>query len=136
MVISKACKKAGVSEAGYHKAMLRPAVIAHFEAVQAQFIQTIERRRAGYKARAYEVAAELMERGKNEATRMRAVEFFAGEGKVGTQVNVALSVNPGGYEFVKPGQQVVEIVPSQDSASSEQSSQPIEDAEILPDVGE
>ncbi len=136
LTITEACSRAGISEAGWHKAFKRPAVIAAFEQTETAFIATVDRRRAGYKARAFEVAADLMERGTTEAVRMRAVEFFAGEGKPGTQVNVAVNVDRGGYEFVKPGQRVVDIRPSLDGASSDDGAQAIDDADITPDAAE
>jgi hypothetical protein len=117
LTISEACARAGVSEAGYYKAMLKPAVQALYENIETQFIQTVERRRAGYKARAYQVAAELMERGTSEAVRMRAVEFFAGELK---QNGVIVQVNqaPTGYQYARP----------KDNASGSPS---VQDAEII-----
>ena len=82
--------------------MKRPAVQIELELTELAFIQTVERRRKGYRARAIEVAAELMERGTSEAVRMRAVEFFAGETK---QSGVAVQVNVGpnaGYTYSRP----------------------------------
>jgi hypothetical protein len=104
LTIKEACARAGVSEAGWHKAMTKPAARDLYERIELQFIQTIERRRATYKARAIEVAADLMERGQSEAVRMRAVEFFAGESKQAL-VNITL---PGteppatGYRYTRP----------------------------------
>jgi hypothetical protein len=101
LTILAACEKAGVSEAGFHAAMKKPAVQALYERMETQFIQTVERRRAGYKARAYEVAADLMERAQSEAVRMRAVEFFAAEAR---QPGVVVQVNAGhsGYQYERP----------------------------------
>lgn len=109
--ILEACKIAGLSEAGWHKAMQRPAVRDLYEQTELQFIQTIERRRKGYKARAVEVAADIMERSQSDAARMRAVEFFAGEVRSGAQVNVNIGAASGGYEFLRPGQRIIDITP-------------------------
>jgi hypothetical protein len=82
--------------------MQRPAVQAAYEMAEIAFIQTIERRRKGYRARAIEVAADLMERAQSEAVRMKAVEFFAGETR---QPLVAVQVNapqPEGYAYRRP----------------------------------
>jgi len=133
ITITAACLRAGISEAGWHKAMLRPAVRDLYEMTELQFIQTIERRRKGYKARAVEVAADIMERGTSEAARMRAVEFFAGEARLGAQVQVNIGATSGGYEFLRPGQRIVDITPSDgtalDSPSSADIAQPIDDVD-------
>jgi hypothetical protein len=104
IVITDACARAGISEAGWHKAMARPAVRDLYEQTQLQFVQTIDRRREGYKARAIEVAADIMERGLSEASRMKAVEFLAGEGR---QPLVNVSINrhaepASGYSYRRP----------------------------------
>jgi len=79
--------------------MKRPAVQVAYEQAELDFINTIERRRKGYRARAIEVAADLMERATSEAVRMKAVEFFAGETRL---PGVAVQVNMpsfSGYEY-------------------------------------
>lgn len=102
LTITEACARAGISEAGWHKAMKRHAVQVEYEQTELAFCATIERRRKQYRARAIEVAAELMERGTSEAVRMRAVEFFAGEAR---QPAVAVQINngpSGGYIYRRP----------------------------------
>ncbi|MGR3660325.1 MAG: hypothetical protein ACU0CA_03930 [Paracoccaceae bacterium] len=111
MSISRACEKASISEAGYYKAMKRPAVLEHHEDVKNRFVSEVEAQRASYKARAFEVAMDLMGNAKSETIRARMAEFLASEGK-GASANVAVQVNnnaAGGYEYVRPGQTVVEI---------------------------
>ena len=64
-----------------------------------------------------------METSKSDSVRARMVEFLAGETK-GNSVNVAVQVNnqaPQGYEYARPGQQVVEIVPAPASDQAQQS---------------
>lgn len=109
LTIKDACIEAGMSEAGFHKAMKRPAVRDHLQEVRNRFISEVDGRSAIYKARAYEVAAELMESATSEAVRMRAVEFLVNGGKPGNSVNVHVDARPMGYEYVRPGQQLVEI---------------------------
>lgn len=85
--------------------MKRDAVQNALELAEIAFVQTVERRRRGYRARAIEVAAELMERATSEAVRMKAVEFFAGETR---QPAVAVQVNntlPTGYIYARPDMQ-------------------------------
>lgn len=100
--------------------MKRPAVQQHLEAVQALFIREIDRRRERYRAQAIEVAHSLMKTAQSEAVRMRAVEFFAGESRkdAAPQVNVQINQTLNGYEYVRPGQRVVDIT---DKASVEPS---------------
>lgn len=85
--------------------MKRDAVQNAIENAEIAFVQTVERRRRGYRARAIEVAAELMERATSEAVRMKAVEFFAGETR---QPAVAVQINnaaPSGYVYHRPDAQ-------------------------------
>jgi hypothetical protein len=113
--ISDACRAAGMSEAGYYAAMLRPHVQEHYQNVQMQYIQEVEALKASYKAQAFAVAAHLMHNAKSEAVRMRAVEFFAGGPQ---QPSVVVQVNNAapGYVYRRPT----------DSASGASDAQPIE----------
>jgi DNA-binding NarL/FixJ family response regulator len=113
--IIEACREAGLSEAGWHKAVKRPPVQALISDVQMQYIQEVESLRAGYKARAFAVANELMHNAKSEAVRMRAVEFLAGGPQ---QPSVVVQVNNAapGYTYRRPT----------DSASGASDAQPIE----------
>lgn len=109
LTISAACDEAGMSTQGYHKAMKRPEVRDYLQTVQMEFVASVEGDKAIYKARAYEVGMDLMLNSKSEAVRARMVEFFAGDGKV-SPVSVHIDARQTrGYEYVIPGQQVVEI---------------------------
>ncbi|MBY6163423.1 hypothetical protein KUV73_21260 [Mameliella alba] len=110
MTISAACEAAGISCAGWHKAMKRAAVRDYLEAEAARYIGETERLRVTAKARALEVALDLMENAKSETVRARMAEFLASEGKA-PQVAVHVDARPqtGGYEYVPPGSQVVEV---------------------------
>ena len=111
MTIAAACAEAGMSPQGYHKAMKRPEVRDYLQTVQLEFIASIEADKAVYKARAFEVGMDLMLNSKSEAVRARMVEFFASDGKV-SAVSVHIDARQShGYEYVRPGQQVVEIRP-------------------------
>jgi hypothetical protein len=112
--------------------MKRPAVVLAYEQAELAFIQTVERRRKGYKARAIEVAADLMERGQSEAVRMRAVEFFAGETKQ-PLVNIGIHAHQEpatGYRYRRPDD------PATDRTSEVEEAQVIDDAGQSQDVGE
>jgi len=95
--------------------MKRQAVRDHVEAVQRRFVAEVEAQRSIYKARAFEVALDLMLNAKSESVRARMAEFLASEGKVGQQVNVHVDARTvgRGYEFVRPGARLVEIEPGQ-----------------------
>jgi NADH:ubiquinone oxidoreductase subunit D len=113
--IVDACKVAGMSTQGYHKAMKRAAVRDYLETVQRRFVADTQANRALYKARAFEVALDLMLNAKSEAIRARMCEFLAGDAKVSpVSVHIDARQERGGYEFVRPGQQLVDIVSSAD----------------------
>lgn len=114
-----------MAESSLFKAIKQPHVKALMAQIKDEFIQEVAEMRAPYKAQALEVARELLHSSKSDAVRARMVEFLAGEPK-GNAVNVAVQVNnqaPQGYEFVRPGQQLVEIQSPGDSQS------PTDDAE-------
>jgi hypothetical protein len=107
--IIAACKEAGMSTQGYHKAMKRPAVRDYLQKVKAEFVTSVESNKAQYRARAFEVGLDLMMNSKSEAIRARMVEFFASDAKV-SPVSVHIDARQTrGYEFVRPGQRLVEI---------------------------
>lgn len=109
--IVESCAKAGLSPQGWHKAMKRPSVREHLEAVQRRFVAESDAKRALYRARAFDVALDLLLNAKSEAIRARMAEFLASDGKA-PQVAVhvdARTVDRGGYEFVRPGQKIVEL---------------------------
>ncbi len=113
--ITDACAEAGMSPQGFHKAMKRQSVRDLVEDVQRRFVAEVEAQRSIYKARAFEVALDLMLNAKSESVRARMAEFLASDGRVGQQVNVHVDARTvgGGYEFVRPGARLVEIQPGQ-----------------------
>lgn len=82
------------------------------EEIKGEYVQEVEAMRAPYKARAFEVALDLMNASKSDAVKARMVEFLAGE-RQGNNVNVAVQVNnqpaAQGYEYADPRQEVVTI---------------------------
>lgn len=112
-------RRAGLSPAAIYKARKQPHVIATFEDMQAQYLQEVERQRGPLKALALQHARDLLTNAKSESVKARMVEFLAGEPK-GNSVNVAVNVqnNVGnGYEYVRPGQKLVDITPALDTQS-------------------
>lgn len=115
------CAKAvGLSPSGIHKARLNPEVKALFQEIKAQYVQQVEDMKAPHKARAFEVARDLLDNSTSDAVKARMVEFFAGESR-GTSINVGVSVNnqpsAPGYEYVLPGQEVVTLRRATDTQS-------------------
>ena len=87
--------------------------------MKEQYIQDVEEMENLHKARALEVARELLDESKSDSVKARMVEFLRGE-RAKNSVNVALQVNNQvvqGYEYVRPGQKLVEIQSPGDSQS-------------------
>ena len=126
-------RRAGLSEAGLHKARRRQDVANLEQAEKLAFIQHIDAQKGIYKARALQHADYLSRNATSEAVQARMVEFLAGEARSGPSVNVQINQNAGGgYEYVRPGQ-VIEIVEVKASAPDRQSggenAQPTDDNE-------
>lgn len=93
------------------KAIKQPHVRALMLTMKEEYIQEVEELEKVHKARALEVARELMDESKSDAVKARMVEFLRG-GTKGNGVNVAVQVNnqaPTGYEYARPDQEVVVI---------------------------
>lgn len=119
--IAKAAEMAGMSKTGFAKALKRPAVQEHMRKVQETFVAEVEASRAAFKARAFEVALELMLNAKSETIRARMVEFLAGDGKA-PQVSVHVDARQqgAGYEYVPPGSEVIEIAATKNCEAGEE----------------
>ena len=103
LTIAEACKKAGLSQAGWHKAMARPAVVRLVREVQEKFVAEVDMRRAYLRAQAYEVAAELLRTATSETVKVRLIELLAGDGKQpGVSVHVDARMPPQGYIYRRP----------------------------------
>lgn len=106
--ITAAASKAGLSRNGFAKALKRPEVQDYLRDVQAAYVAEVNTSRSFYKARAMEVAMDLMMNARSENVRLRAAEFLAGDGKA-PQVAVHVDARGGGYEYPLPGQRIVEL---------------------------
>lgn len=111
LTITAACDAAGYSESGWHLAMQRPHVRQLLNDVQAQYIQSVKAKRAYYSSRAYDIAADLMENATDPAMRWKGVEFFTRDDapRKGDAPQVSVNI-ASGYEFVRPGQRVVDLI--------------------------
>lgn len=116
-----AAKIAGMNETALGRALQKPHVAAYVEALKAQAIIDADKLKTQARAIAIQTGIELLRDAKSEAVKARLVEFFAGETKPGTSVAVQVNVDRGGYEYARPGAQVVEIVdpvrPASDTGS-------------------
>ena len=114
--IVEACREAGLSTAGWHKAMKRPAVQDHLRTVQATFVAEAEGLRALARARAIEVAVDLMLNAKSESIRARMCEFLASDAKVSpvaVHVDARTIEAPGyAYQRVELGRRSIDGGPS------------------------
>lgn len=102
--IAEACQRAGLSTAGWHKAMKRAVVRDLLQEAEQRFVASVGSRRAQLQARALEVAYDLMMNAKSEAVRARMCEFLAADAKVSpVAVHIdARSVQPSGYTYRRP----------------------------------
>jgi len=109
--ITQACAEAGYSVSGWFKAMERQPVRQLLNDVQAQYIQSVKAKRAYYSSRAYDIAADLMENATDPAMRWKGVEFFTRDDapRKGDAPQVSVNIAQG-YEFVRPGQRVVDLI--------------------------
>ena len=119
----EAAHRAGMNETALGRALARPAIAAWLEHLKAQAALDADKLKTQARAIAIQEGLRLMTQAQSEAVRARMVEFFAGEAKPGSQVNVQVNVDRGGYEFVRPGARMVEIEPAPDSASGAEDAQ-------------
>jgi hypothetical protein len=110
--IAEACREAGLSMAGCHKAMKRPAVREHLQKMQSALVAEVEGQRVWARARAIEVAVNLIENAKSEAIRARMREFLAADAKaIPIVVHVdARTFDPPGYIYRRPGERLVDLL--------------------------
>ena len=115
---AEAARRAGIHPVNLCKALKKPHVQNTLEAMKLEVIGDIEALKGVFKARALQHAHYLLTEAKSEAVQARMVEFLAGEARPGTQVNVQINNDRGGYEYARPGQQVVEIRGADDQSSA------------------
>ncbi len=106
-----------MNETSLSRALLKPHIKAWMEEQKAAFAVDMLQLKDRARGIAISTGIELMHSAQSEAVRARMVELFASEGKPGSQVNVQVNVDRGGYEFVRPGSRMVEIEPATDEAS-------------------
>jgi len=111
--IVEACRQAGLSEAGWHKAMKRPGVREVHDATVQRFLGDVDQLRLLARARALETAMDLMLNATSETIRARMAEFLVGDSKGAPAPSVSVHVDArqgGGYEYRRPEQRLVDLV--------------------------
>lgn len=106
----KAAEAAGLHEVSLYKALAKPHVAEALEARKAEIVLEADKLKGVARAIAIRTGIELMADAKSEAVKARMVEFFAGEPRASANVAVQVNVDRGGYEYARPGAQVVEII--------------------------
>lgn len=109
-----------MSPSGIHKARLSPRTQAFEAEERGRYLREVEELRVPLKARALEVARDLLENSTSDIVRARMVEFLHGESKkdvpaVAVQINNMAGT---GYEFVPPGHAVVKVQPTLENQDS------------------
>ena len=117
---AECAERAGITEAAIHKARKQPHVQALWEQLKAQYIKDAEALEPVLKAHALHVAGELLDQKESLPTRARMVEFLRREPPSGPSVAVQINTGGAGYEFRRPGAQVVEIRDPTDATSEGQ----------------
>jgi hypothetical protein len=96
--------------------MKRPEVRDHYQAVQIEFVESIESDKPLNLARAYETGIDLMKNSKSDAVKARMVEFFLAEKKMPPQITINNTLQSKGYEYVRPGQRIVDVLDAEEVA--------------------
>lgn len=115
-----AAQLAGMNEKSLSRALKRPPIAAYLEQQKILALQDVKMLRKMGEVAAINVALDLLHNSKADAIRARMVEFFAGDKAKGVTVNVQNNVNSTGYEAVRPGQRVVDIIDSKASLAPDQ----------------
>ncbi|MEZ5784810.1 MAG: hypothetical protein R3D70_25215 [Rhizobiaceae bacterium] len=124
--IANAAEKAGLSRNGFAKALRRAVVQDLIREEQERMARDVDHLRAVARLRALEVARDILETG-SENAKLRVIDLLLREGKAATEVNVSVDARQtdrGGYEYVRPGQQLVEIAAPLPELEPERASTP------------
>lgn len=123
-----AAARAGLDERSLSRSLKIPHIAAYVEQQKAIAVLDADTLKASAKRMAIRVGIGLLHDAKSEQVKARMVEFFAGEAKTGSAVNVQVNVDRGGYEFRRPGQRLVDIEPAPDTQSGDDTTQDVDNA--------
>lgn len=118
--VNDAARGAGMNPSALSRALHRPGMQEYLEEQKAQFCLEVDQLKGQVRRVAILEGLSLLKTAKSEAVKARMVEFFAGDPKAGTSVNVTVNAGGQGYEYVSPGQKLVDITPADDSQSGNQ----------------
>ena len=125
----EAARRVGMNETSLGRALAKPHIKAWIDNEKALFLTDMLKLKDRAKAIAIATGIELMHSATSEAVRARMVELFAGEPKKANEINVQINNDRGGYEFVRPGSQLVEIKATPDSLSGGEAIQAVDIAD-------
>ena len=114
-----AAQHVGMSEVSLSRALKRPQVSLYLQEQRITFSTDMDELKGLGSKMAINTAMELLRTG-SEATKVKMVEFFAGERKKPTQININNTVNSKGYEYARPGQRVVDVIDAEEVDESSQ----------------
>ena len=119
--VKDAAAEAGMNADALSRAINRPAIREYIEEQKSLLVLDVDKLKAHAKPVAILVGIDLLHNAKSEAVKARMVELFTADPKPGTQVNVQINNDRGGYEYARPGQQVVEIRGADDQSPAQDS---------------
>lgn len=123
LTLDDAAELSGVSVAGLCKALNQPHNQVAIDAMMVAYIKRVEARKAVLSAKAMERGEQLMDNAESEQVQARMVEFWAGkyQEKPVHKVQLSAHVQHGfaGYQYLKEGQQLVDITPEPDNVSGD-----------------
>lgn len=114
--IAEACREAGLSISGWHKAMARAEVRLHVNDIMTRFVAEAGVRRAALRLEAMEVAANLLQNAQSETTKVRLIELLLSDGKsAGVSVHVDArqvgAQDAGVYSYSRPASLAAQVRP-------------------------
>lgn len=115
--VPDAATLAGMNEKALYRALARPPIAAYVEAMKANEASLAASLKEQARAMAIRAGIDLLHNAQSEQVRARMVEFFASEERKNPAVAVQINVDRGGYEYARPGAQIVEILPGAGPAS-------------------
>lgn len=107
-----AARRAGVHEVTFSKALRKPHVAAELDRMKQGVAEAIGAMKGHFRTLALEHAWYLAKNAKSEAVQARMVELLAGETRATPLVQFNISPGGGGYEYLPPGSQLVDITPA------------------------
>ena len=109
-----------MSEKSLSRALHKPHIADYYERQKVLALQDLKQVRKLGEVAALRVAIDLLHNSKSDSVRARMVEFFGRIEQSGPSVVIQNNINSTGYETVRPGQRVVDIIDATHSKGSKQ----------------